>query len=83
MELITEILGMLGTGVSQLGQNIATGIGDTAKALFIVETTTSSGTTMQLSTFGVIIVTFAAVALAIGLTKLVVHFIMSLGGKSY
>ena len=81
--LIQEILGMLGEGVSTLGTNIATGVGDTAKALFVVETTTSSGTTYNLSVFGTIIVVFAGVAIAIGLTKLVMHFVMSLGGKSY
>ena len=63
---ITGIAGGIGSGLSELVQNIFLEVGET-------------GAVEGLSVFGGLIVVFAGVALAIGLSRWVVNWVTSLG----
>lgn len=78
MALLTQIMQILVGGITELAEGIGKGMNDMATSLFI---TTAEGGAQSLSTFGTIICIFAGIALAIGLTTLVVKWIMSLGAR--
>ena len=63
---ITGIAGGIGSGLSELVSNIFLKVGET-------------GTIEGMSVFGGLIVVFAGVALAIGLSRWVVNWVTSLG----
>lgn len=78
--VLTEIINLLTSGLVAMGKGIGGGINAIVSDMFIVTTMGSDGATTQaLSTFGSIVIVFTAIALAIGLTKLIYHFLTSLG----
>ena len=72
--IMSEIVSILTSGITDFGSGLAVGINGYVKALFI----SSSG---GLSTTGVIIVVFAAIALVTGITALVWNWISTLGAR--
>lgn len=74
--LLQEIITLLVGGIQALGTGIGSGLSNAVSSMFI---TTGEGGAQTLSTFGGIVVIFAAVALAIGLTRLVYNFLTSWG----
>lgn len=76
--IVTEIISILTSGITGIAQGIGQGLQTLASSVFL--TTTDSGTT--LSTFGVLIVVFAGIGLAIGLCRLVVHWLSTLGASN-
>ena len=74
--ILTEIISLLTGGIS----GMATGIGGGLQALVQNIFIDSTGTTPTLSAFGVVVVVFAGVGLAVGLSRLIVRFISTLGG---
>lgn len=75
MELLTEIIGILVGGITNMAQGIGGGLSAAAQAIFI-------GTEGGLSAFGTLIVVFAAISLAMGLCRLVYQFVTSLGARN-
>lgn len=75
--ILQEIITLLVSGITQL----ATGIGSGVKALVEAIFLDTTGNTMALSTFGGIVVVFAGIALAVGLSRWVMHFVTSLGNN--
>ena len=73
--VLQEIITLLTSGISQM----ATGIGGGLKALVEAIFLDTSGASPVLSTFGGIVVVFAGIALAIGLSRFVVNWVTSLG----
>lgn len=78
-ELVTEIVEILVSGISGIASGIGEGLSTLAQAIFM---TTAEGGTQTMSTFGILIVVFAGISLAIGLSRLVVSWISSLGGSN-
>ena len=76
--VLNEIIGILTDGIT----GIATGIGNGLNALVqdIFLTTSADGVT-TLSVFGGVVVVFAGISLAVGLSRLVVGWVTSLGGR--
>lgn len=74
-ELLTEIISLLTSGLTQM----ATGIGGGLQALVSNIFLDTTGDTTQLSVFGGLIVVFAGIALAVGLSRFVVNWVTSLG----
>ncbi len=70
--ILTEIIQLLTGGLTEMATGIGGGLNSLARSIFL----TTEGT---LSLFGGIIVIFAGVALAIGLSRWVVNFLTSLG----
>lgn len=77
--LLTEIIQLLVGGLSGMATGIGKGLSDLVSGIFI--TTGAEGAT-SLSVFGGVIVIFAAISLAIGLSRWVVNFCTSLGARN-
>ena len=77
-EVVNEIVDFLTVGISGMARGIGIGLRELVEQIFL--TVGSDGAVEGLSTFGYVIVIFAGVSLAIGLSKLVVHWVSGLGG---
>lgn len=75
--IVTEIIEILTSGIT----GIATGIGSGLKGLVDNIFFTTSGDTTTMSTFGIMVCVFAGISLAIGLSRLIVRWLSSLGGS--
>lgn len=73
--VLQEIITLLVSGISQMATGIGSGLNALVNAIFLDTT----GTSPVLSTFGGLIVVFAGIALAIGLSRFVVNWVTSLG----
>lgn len=79
MQILTAIIEILVGGITGIASGIGSGLSTLVTQIFV----TGAGTQQDpytLSVFGTVIVVFAAIALAIGLCRLVVHWISTLGG---
>lgn len=76
--VLQEIISILIGGISGIASGIGSGLTTLVESIFLK--TSESGVT-GLSTFGGIIVVFAGVSLAIGLSKWVVNWVTSLGSN--
>lgn len=76
--ILTQIIEILVGGITGIAEGIGSGLSTLATSIFL---TTGEGGTTSLSTFGVLVVVFAGISLAIGLSRLVVRWISSLGGS--
>lgn len=77
--ILSEIVEILVGGLTGMAQGIGSGLNSMVTSLFIEKS--SEGAT-SLSTFGVVVVVFAGISLAVGLTTLVTKWIMSLGARN-
>lgn len=75
--VVTEIITTLTSGIAGIASGIGTGLTALVKSIFLDTT----GETTKLSTFGGLIVVFAGVSLAIGLSRWVVNWVTSLGAS--
>lgn len=73
--VLQEIVTLLTGGLTQMANGIGQGFQSFMSAIFL----DTSGSTTALSTTGGIIVIFAAIALAIGLGRLVANYLFGLG----
>ena len=77
--VLNEIITTLTSGISQMATGIGTGIGNLVTEIFLK--VDESGAVTGLSTFGGVIVIFAGIGFAVGLSKLVVHWVSGLGAR--
>lgn len=75
--VLQEIITLLVSGISQMATGIGSGLSALATAIFLEQDATTHA--YSLSTFGGLIVVFAGIALAIGLSRFVVNWVTSLG----
>lgn len=75
--IVTQIIAILTAGINGIATGIGSGLSQLVNSIFF--TTTGDATTM--STFGVLVVVFAGISLAIGLCRLVVRWLSTLGGS--
>lgn len=75
--VLQAIIEILVGGITSVAQGIGAGLSTLATSVFL----TGSGETQTLSTFGILIVVFAGISLAIGLSKFVVKWVASLGAR--
>lgn len=73
--ILQEIIDLLIGGVSSMATGIGSGLNALVNSIFI----DASNDTKKLTTFGGIVIVFAGVSLAIGLSRWVVNFLTSLG----
>ena len=76
--LMTEIIQLLVGGITGVATGIGGGLSTLAQNIFL----DVSGDTKTLSVFGALIVIFAGISLAIGLSRWVVNFVTSLGARN-
>lgn len=78
--ILTEIISLLVGGITGIAQGIGSGLSTLATSVFLTgEGTTSSP--YALSTFGALVCVFAGISLAVGLSRLVVRWVSTLGGS--
>ena len=77
--ILTEIMALLVSGITGLASGIGAGLTELVQAIFLKmgENNTVEG----LSIFGGLIVVFAGISFAIGLSKWVVNWVTSLGAS--
>lgn len=81
VQILQAIIEILVGGIQPVAEAIGTGLSTLATSIFLQTTGTGSDAVTTLSTFGVLIVVFAGISLAIGLCRLVVRWISTLGGS--
>ena len=78
--ILQEIISLLVAGITGLATGIGQGLSNLVQSIFL--TVGENGAVEGLSTFGGVIVVFAGVSLAIGLSRWVVNWVTSLGSNS-
>lgn len=76
--ILTEIITIMVGGLT----TFATGIGSALSSLVTAIFFTGTGADQTLSIFGIMIIVFAGIALAIGLCRWVLNFLTSLGARN-
>ena len=82
VQIMQSIIEILVGGISGVATGIGQGLSTLAQSVFLQTTGTGSDATTTLSTFGVLVVVFAGISLAIGLSRWVVNFVASLGARN-
>lgn len=77
--VLTEIITTMVGGISGIATGIGQGLADLVGNIFL--TTSESGEVTGLSVFGGVIVVFAGISLAIGLSRWVVNWVTSFGAN--
>lgn len=78
--ILTEIVNLLVGGFSSFATGLGSGIKNYIESLFV---TIPTGTgTPTLTTFGSLVIIFAAISLTIGLSRWVLNFFTSLGQRN-
>lgn len=80
VEIMQAIVEILVGGISGVATGIGEGLSTLAQSIFLQTSGDPAETT--LSTFGVLIVVFAGISLAVGLCRWVVNFVSSLGARN-
>lgn len=79
MDILSEIIRILTGGITEFGQGLGAGIQAIVQALFVnIDSTTG---TQSLTSFGVLTVVFAALALCVGITRKIFQWVVTLGGR--
>lgn len=76
--VLTEIIGLLVGALTSFATGIGQGLSAMVTSIFLDGT----GESMGLSVFGSVIIIFAGISLAIGLSRWVTNFITSLGASN-
>lgn len=82
VQIMQAIIEILVGGISGVATGIGQGLSTLAQSVFLQTTGTGESATTSLSVFGVLVVVFAGISLAIGLSRWVVNFIASLGARN-
>lgn len=80
--ILTEIITLLVGGIKGMAQGIGEGLTQIANSIFLQVTGEGAAAVTSLSTFGTMIIIFAAVSLAIGLVRWGLNFFTSLGARN-
>lgn len=75
--ILTEIISLLVGGITGIAEGVGSGLSTLASSVML----TGDAGSETLSTFGIIVCVFAGISLAIGLSKLVVRWVSTLGGS--
>lgn len=78
MSILTEIISILVGGITGVADGIGGGLQSLATSIFLDGT----GDTQKLSVMGTLIVVFAGISLAMGLSRWVLNFVTSLGARN-
>lgn len=73
--ILSEIISLLTGGITGIATGIGNGLQELVQSVFL----TTTGDTTTLSAFGAVVAIFGGVSLAIGLSRMVVKWIRSMG----
>lgn len=77
--IVEQIVNILVSGITQLGSGIGEGVSNFIQSLAFTTTGEGSSAVTSMSVFFILIVVFAGIALAIGLTTKLFNWLSSLG----
>ena len=77
---LTEFINLLTGGIAGMASGIGSGIQSLVTQVFLE--TSEQGVVTGLSAFGGVIAIFGAISLAVGLSTLVVKWVMSIGARN-
>lgn len=80
--LMSDIIKILVGAIQEFATGIGAGLSSLVQSIFLVTSGEGSSATTTLSVFGIVILIFAGVSLAVGLSRWVVNFITSLGSRN-
>lgn len=78
VQIMQSIIEILVSGITEVAKGVGGGLSSLATSIFL----DSSGEVQTLSVFGVLIVVFAGISLAVGLCRWVLNFVTSLGARN-
>lgn len=78
---LTEFINLLVGGITALGQGIGQALSSVVTEVFLTVDSSTHAVT-GLSAFGGVIAIFGGISLAVGLTTLVVKWVMSIGARN-
>ncbi len=76
--IMTQIIEILVSGIVGIGEGIGSGLSALVGSVFL----TGTGDSQTLSAFGTLVIIFAGISLAMGLTRWVLNFVTSLGARN-
>lgn len=79
--VVEEIVAILVSGIQQLGSGIGAGVANLVNSLWFTTTGTGESAVTTMSVFAIMICVFAAIGLAVGLSRLIFNWLGSLGGS--
>lgn len=82
VQIMQAVIEILVGGITQVAKGIGSGLSTLAQSVFLQTTGEGASAQTSLSTFGVLIIVFAGISLAIGLSRWVVNFVASLGARN-
>lgn len=77
-QLLNQIIELLIGGITGMATGLGNGINEYVTKLFIV---TGEGGATSLSSFGAMVAIFGGIALAVGITRRVFNWLITLGGR--
>ena len=80
--LMSDIIKILVGAIKEFATGIGEGLSSLVQSIFLVTSGNGEAATTTLSVFGIVILIFAGVSLAVGLSRWVVNFITSLGSRN-
>lgn len=78
--VLTEFINLLTGGITGMASGIGSGLSELVTKVFLE--TSEQGVVTGLSAFGGVIAIFGAISLAVGLSTLVVKWVMSIGARN-
>lgn len=78
VEIVQSIVEILVSGITGVATGVGQGLSTLAQSIFM----TGEGNAQTLSTFGILIIAFAGISLALALCRWVVNFVTSLGNRN-
>lgn len=79
---LTDIIEILVGSIVPFAKGIGDGLSQLVQSLFLQTTGTGADAVTTLSIFGTVVIVFAGISLAIGLSRWVLNFITSLGARN-
>lgn len=77
--VLTEIITLLTSGLTEMAKGIGGGLTSLVTSIFLETSGTGDSAVTKLSVFGGVIIIFAGISLAVGLSRWVVNWVTSLG----
>mgnify|MGYP007068153568 CR=1 FL=1 len=77
--ILTEIISLLVGGINGIAEGIGSGLSSLVTNIFIDKA--AEGGALKLTMFGGLVAVFGGIGLAVGLSRLVVRWVSSLGGS--
>ena len=80
--LMSDVIKILVGAIKEFATGIGEGLSSLVQSIFLVTSGSGESATTTISIFGIVILIFAGVSLAVGLSRWVVNFITSLGSRN-